>query len=1395
MAIIFNEYDLVNHDDRLVEDQVYQESVIAGILIGGGIIAAVATIIAIVSKHLKKSAAGNPEKKNDDSSAEGLSIDKPDEVRKRLEEVKAKLEAIGGTVTIPDGFIDFKEFNARFEKYIEFAKQARNVLESEGDQIIKKIDDLDQMISSMSADNKYIQSGPNNQVNNAYLDQIIECSAKVQDVIKTYEEVSNELSNREKSSKEQADKETDNDKRTQANDINAKIKKLSADAKKIGINANDDMSKLRALINNIINTVNSKSNTQTKDNKQQNPANPNNPPANNGNGNGNNNEPNEIRQRIDDFMDNNKRNTSGKYTMSRDEVSALVMKMYNFALGDNQEGIKDAVTEYIESNDDVDKLNVFKNLLSHMDTNKTIQMNGIQLNLISKFGDMIDNKIKSLSDKVEYIVQKTQKEKTQFENDVSKYINKDYTTFVQEILNALDHTNEDIAKQTFIDLTNKYMYDAISQGNVFSIDTQTNKDGSTTIIYTAKDNFVDHFVGCCHSIFNVMKSNPNLYENVIEIDFNSIDNSYIKRDPKNSKNWICKIDGGTIPAPPPPPTPTPPNPEVTKIIDYLIKNANGNKQPFSKLTREEMITLVDDALKLINDDNKLEDYFDEIINNNGNDGVRLKEIYTIFRRSTKLFKNNRIFNDKLNKIQSELTRIGGLHIIARANIHDTDIYNKATSVFQTPEQYNEARQTIGHPNNIIEEIISEIDQKDFDAVADILIDKYKKYMGECIKNGVFKYDPIGKTITIDNNKKASFDMINAIFNGIATDCGEFNGAKMTDKLARVSSLFTTNKVTKDLYDECLTLAGHDTNLSPEDQMLSNIDYATFKADARGKKYSVRMSEQEWYALAKDIFNASLNSHDANDFNTYIIDRANAKLSDKNYLQTLRDLTIIISKDKNFPANIIPQSEIDNIEQKINGMVQSQLSANTQASQITNTFISNGMNTFNGYRDTNQTCTMNQKTIQNTVYEIIQSITQDVAQLGTYVANTCKTLKNSAKRSDHGKLIIFKRLISETLNTIGTDKKVINAMVDIIINEIPDNLKDIISETTAAVNNNPQYRQTIPQLEQLLSTKYVDICKSVINDCESNNIGNIIQTYKAYLGVFMNANYFDQDASGYYNYNLMYKSMFELLKNSLYTTVECFNNVNINTIDPTEFKNAFGDGFTGPYSADQYNEFIQLAGNKYGHKQINKAFTIEKFIEDDLSSGKLDLLLGAGLYSTGEVRFDNPNASEVSDLLSLQQDYDINRFFKINFNNYDALNTSGFITEFTRISNLARYITLMGLYDENSGIIPLSREGILPILKFYPITGDEISKIDIRTDINTYRAKKTALKNAIQGKIDNVISNCERAGVFKGRIFNNNADKNKEAHRKKMENFVTNALDAMDKVKEYYDYIMNKGNNP
>ena len=70
--------------------------------------------------------------------------------------------------------------------------------------------------------------------------------------------------------------------------------------------------------------------------------------------------------------------------------------MYNYASGNNQESIKDVVTEYIESTDDVDKLKVFKNLLQHMDTNQTIQMNGIQLNLISKFGDMIDNKIKSL---------------------------------------------------------------------------------------------------------------------------------------------------------------------------------------------------------------------------------------------------------------------------------------------------------------------------------------------------------------------------------------------------------------------------------------------------------------------------------------------------------------------------------------------------------------------------------------------------------------------------------------------------------------------------------------------------------------------------------------------------------------------------------------------------------------------------------------------------------------------------------------------------------------------------------------------------------------------------------------------------------------------------------------
>lgn len=1393
MAIIFNEYDLVNHDDRLVEDQVYQESVIAGILIGGGIIAAVATIIAIVSKHLKKSAAGNPEKKNDDSSAEGLSIDKPDEVKKRLEEVKAKLEALGGTVTIPDGFIDFNEFNTRFEKYIEFAKQARNVLESEGDQIIKKIDDLDQIISSMSADKKYIRSGPNNQVNNAYLDQIIECSAKVQNVIKTYEEVSNELSNREKSSKEQADKETDNAKKDQANTINAKIKKLSDDAKKIGINANDDMSKLRALINNIINTVNSKSNTQTKDNKQQNPTNT---PANNGNGN--NNEPNEIRKHINDFVENNIRNKHGNYEMNRDEVSELIMKMYNHAVGKSPEGIRDIVNAYIKSHDNADELEVFRKLLKYIDDHNIIHFNEITINLMQEFNDKIDDKIKSLSDKVEYIVQNTKHD--QFDTHVSPVIQKDYTTFVQEIVNELDHTNEEYAKYYFIQLTNEYISDAqYNAPDSFSREIRTNTDGSTTEFYVAKDNFIDTFVKSCEEIIKVMQNRSDLYGNVPSIDFDSEDGSCIKRDPKNKNSWMCTIDGRTTPAPPPTPKPEPPNQEVENFVNGIIDRANKTKQPFSKLTKDEMVELIDNAVKLKSESNKLESYLDKIITDAGTDKGRLSDIYRIFKlvNNSQFFKNDSLVASKLTEMFKQLKHIDTLSFISKSNINETKIFKNANNAIsaRTKDQQYEAKQLIGNPKDIIEKIVSEIDQKDFDNAANILIDEYKRYMGECIKNGVFKYDPIGKTVTIDDNKRASFDMVLAIFDGIATDCGaDKNGAKMTDKLAGASSPFTTNKVTKDLYDECLTLAGHNTNLSPEDQMLSNIDYATFKDDARSKKYSVKISEQEWYALAKDIFNASLNSHDANDFNTYIIGRANAKLSDKNYLQTLRDLTIIISKDKNFPANIIPQSEINNIEQKINGMVQSQLSANTQAAQIANTFISNGMNTFTGYSDTNQTCTMNQNKIQAIVYKIIQSITQDAAQLGTYVANTCKALKNSAKRSDHGKLIIFKRLISETLNAIGTDKKVINAMVDIIIDEIPDNLKDIASESMAAVNNNPQYRQTIPQLEQLLSTKYVDICKSVINDCESNNIGNIIQTYKAYLGAFMNAGYFGQDASGYYNYDLMYNNMFELLKNSLYTTVECFNNVSINTIDSTEFKNVFGDEFKGPYSADQYNEFIQVAGNKYGHKQINKAFTIEKFIEDDLS-GKLDLLLGVNIHSTGEVRFDNPDASTASNLLSLQQDYDINRFFKINFNNYDALNTSGFITEFTRISNLARYITLMGLYDENSRVIPLSREGILPILKFYPITGDEISKIDIRTDINTYRAKKTALKNAIQGKIDNVISNCERAGVFKGRIFNNNADKNKEAHRKKMENFVTNALDAMDKVKEYYDYIMNKGNNP
>lgn len=1379
MAIIFNEYDLVNHDDRLVEDQVYQESVIAGILIGGGIIAAVATIIAIVSKHLKKSAAGNPEKKNDDSSAEGLSIDKPDEVKKKIEEVRTKLTAIGGTVTIPDGFIDFEKFNKRLENYTKFAERAKTVLDTEGDDIIKKLDELEQMISSMS-EIKYIESGSNNQVNNEYLDKIITCAAMVQGVTKTYDEVSQYLTAHEKTSKEKADKETDNAKKDQANKINEKIKKLSAEAKKIGINANDDMSKFRALINNIINTVNSASNTQTKDNKQQNPTNT---PANNGNGN--NNEPPGISAYIDNFVNNNSQNKSGTYTMTRDEVSDLVTKIYDCALNKNQDGIRNIVNSYIESNEDTDRLEVFRKLLAYIDHQKIIQLkNGMTFDLIPEFGDEIKNKIESLSNKVGYIVQKTQKEKAQFEKYVSKHINKDYETFVQEILEALDHTNEDEARQAFIDLTNNYMKEALSQGgNLFKVDTKTQDDGSTVSKHIAKDNFVDYFVWSCQSIFEVIKSKPDLYENVINIDFGSIDGSYIHQDPNNSNRWMCMIDGDTTPAP------RKPDQSVTNAINKLIREANKNKMPFLQLTKEEMITLVDGALQLMNDGNKLEDYFEDIINNNGNNSERLQEIYNTFIGSKKLFNNNSIVTSKLIRISDEITRIKGLRIITRPAIQAYRAYNNAIKILsnKTTDQQNEVKQTIGNPNNIIEEIISEIDQKDFDTAANILIDKYKKYMGKCIANGVFIYNSATKKATIDNNKKVSFDMVTSIFDDIAKDCAyDNNGVKMFDKLGETSLHFKNNDVSKDLYEECSKLANHSTNFSPDDEMVNNIDLTNFISDASSKGYSVNMSEDELAKLAKEIFNEAIKIDDGYTFNTYIIGKANDNLGNKDYLQTLRDLTIIVSKDQNFPTNI-PQSEIDDIVQKINGVVQKSPSATTQANQIAKTFSKNGMNIFTAYANSKQSYKMKDKEIKDFTYHIIQNINQDVAQIGTYIAGICKSLKNSSNQADQGKLIIFKRLVFETLNTIGINPKVINNLVGLIIDEIPDNLKDIIAETTAAANNSPS-KQAIPQLEQLLSIKYDEICNNVINDCKSNNIANIIQTYKAYLGALMNADCFVQNQNGEYNYDTKYTDMIEMLRNSLYTTVNCFNNVSSNTIDPMELYNIIGD-FKGSYTEDQYNEFIQMAGNTYGHKQINKAFTTEKFIQDDLS-GHLDP--ASGVHSTGSVKFDNPGTSEVSNLLSLQQASEIDDFFKNGFNNYNVLVQSGFINEFIRISNLAKYITLMGLNNEGLGVIRLSQEGVAPILKFYPMTGKEISKIDIHTDRNTYDAAKTTLKNSIQNMINNVISLCEQQGAF-GKVFNNS--KRKEAYRKKMENFVTNALDAMDKLKQYYDYIMNKGNNP
>lgn len=239
--------DYINHE-------YYQESVIAGILIGGGIIAVLATAIVLITKHVKKSASGDPEKKDDKSTAAGIALDKPEDVKKRLDEVAKDLDKLGGKVTIPSGGIITEELGKLFEKYTKFFEIAEKVNDDANDEAIDNVaTELDSILEEIKNSN-YKHNG-SVEVDKNTVNELANLSAVVADMTKKSTETATKLQKRAEEAKKKVDSETNTDKKQKSEALNKKLSEISKKATTAGTISSEALSGYRGMIDQIIKSI------------------------------------------------------------------------------------------------------------------------------------------------------------------------------------------------------------------------------------------------------------------------------------------------------------------------------------------------------------------------------------------------------------------------------------------------------------------------------------------------------------------------------------------------------------------------------------------------------------------------------------------------------------------------------------------------------------------------------------------------------------------------------------------------------------------------------------------------------------------------------------------------------------------------------------------------------------------------------------------------------------------------------------------------------------------------------------------------------------------------------------------------------------------------------------
>ena len=254
--------DYINHE-------YYQESVIAGILIGGGIIAVLATAIVLITKHVKKSASGDPEKKNDTSTAAGTALDNQEELKKKVEQIKGELTKAGGSVEITNNGINTTELNKKFELVTKLCDSAEGFLKEKEDDLIKQeIENFTKQLEEIN--NIQYKSSETVTVSADSLTKIIDLAAPIKTMNDKLTKTAEELTKRSKENKNKSDSETDSDKKEKYNELKEGLERISKDSTQLSKDLTDDLNAIRSYMDAVLNAAKEKAKpSETESEKSQ----------------------------------------------------------------------------------------------------------------------------------------------------------------------------------------------------------------------------------------------------------------------------------------------------------------------------------------------------------------------------------------------------------------------------------------------------------------------------------------------------------------------------------------------------------------------------------------------------------------------------------------------------------------------------------------------------------------------------------------------------------------------------------------------------------------------------------------------------------------------------------------------------------------------------------------------------------------------------------------------------------------------------------------------------------------------------------------------------------------------------------------------------------------------